>query len=147
MFVIRSGIDARRLSPRVLSFKNPLIVSLSRKSSFQKFDNLSSPEMECSAISSQSSLNMLSVNILCKGTLFSGSVINFSTPFMRESYSASGLSIQYSKGLLLIAAMFQLATDSSDSSEESILRSIFSPPKDRICAIIFNYCTASALGS
>mmetsp|Transcript_24953 Transcript_24953/g.50769 ORF Transcript_24953/g.50769 Transcript_24953/m.50769 type:complete len:297 (-) Transcript_24953:13-903(-) len=111
VLVTRSGMDASRFDPSFASFRKPLTIFRPWKSSSQYFRTRWPGSQPAPSMSFSSLLNMSSVNTSFTATSNSpGSSRNFSIAIMSLSYSgSSGYVIQYSNGLLLIAAMFQVA--------------------------------------
>mmetsp|Transcript_36221 Transcript_36221/g.75342 ORF Transcript_36221/g.75342 Transcript_36221/m.75342 type:complete len:236 (+) Transcript_36221:902-1609(+) len=109
VFVIRSGMDARRLLPRVGSLRNPSTMVRFEKSDSQ-YDLTDFQPASTRRLSSFS--NMVGVNTSETGTSLSpGFSKNSSTFPMRSSYAGfSGIVSQYSNGLLLIAATLNVVT-------------------------------------
>mmetsp|Transcript_52082 Transcript_52082/g.106206 ORF Transcript_52082/g.106206 Transcript_52082/m.106206 type:complete len:212 (-) Transcript_52082:789-1424(-) len=110
VFVTRSGIEARRLLPIFLSFRKPETSFRSLYSSTQYLRNRSIELKLCSVKSWTSSSNILSVRT-------SPTVVSLSPGLSMKSCTRSIISLyagslcvtQYSNGLLLTAAMFQVA--------------------------------------
>lgn len=108
VLVTRSGMEASRLLPSASSFINPLTILLCEKSESQY--DLTDDHPTC-FIRWSSCSNMVGVNTCGTSTSRSpGRSRNSSTRTMSSSYRGSSLYvIQYSNGLLLMAAMFQVA--------------------------------------
>mmetsp|Transcript_10051 Transcript_10051/g.20535 ORF Transcript_10051/g.20535 Transcript_10051/m.20535 type:complete len:203 (-) Transcript_10051:1355-1963(-) len=109
VLVMRSGMLMRRLLPMCLSLRNPDTDMRPRYSVSHRISHSSRPENPCSAISSLSSANIWSEKMDDTSKSFSpGLSIKCCTLCISFAYSSLWCVIQYSKGLLLTAAMFHV---------------------------------------
>ena len=107
VLVMRSGIDASRLSPSVLSFMKPETILRGAYSASHRAATSSIPGQPCATISALSSAHIAGVNTVETATSRApGASMNDCTSAISLLYAASSCVIQYSNGLLLIAAMF-----------------------------------------
>mmetsp|Transcript_136771 Transcript_136771/g.272793 ORF Transcript_136771/g.272793 Transcript_136771/m.272793 type:complete len:316 (-) Transcript_136771:466-1413(-) len=115
VFVMRSGIEAKRLRPSVLSLRNPETIFRLLKSSCHIWSTTSRPDQPSVAMRVRNSPYSASVNTSLTKTSTSASFIGSSglstacsKASMSSAYLLSVCVIQYSNGLLLIADMFQV---------------------------------------
>mmetsp|Transcript_33906 Transcript_33906/g.76677 ORF Transcript_33906/g.76677 Transcript_33906/m.76677 type:complete len:304 (-) Transcript_33906:222-1133(-) len=109
VLVYLSGMEASRFFPMVPSLMKPLMMRRSLYSVAHRRCTSSTPSQPACFILSHSSSNMAWVNTSCTGTSLSpGSLMNCETSSISLLYLGSSWVIQYSNGLLLIAAMFHV---------------------------------------
>mmetsp|Transcript_29814 Transcript_29814/g.70860 ORF Transcript_29814/g.70860 Transcript_29814/m.70860 type:complete len:256 (-) Transcript_29814:475-1242(-) len=113
VLVMRSGIEISRLLPMALSLRNSLTASRCLYSVFQRCSHSSRPA-KSHALASNSARSSATISsemmLQTSKSLFSGLSMKTWTSCMSLAYSRLWWVIQYSKGLLLTAAMFHVTT-------------------------------------
>merc|ERR1740130_2372239 len=137
VLVTRSGIDASRFSPRLRSFMNPEMILRWPKDACHMASVSSTPPQPCVVISALSSAHIAGVKTSDTGTSRSpGWSMKLSTPCISVLYAASSCVTQYSNGLLLTAAMFQVAVFNLLSSSATFHRG----PMHMVNRSLAEYC-------
>ena len=128
VLVMRSGIDASRLSPSVLSFMKPETILRGAYSASHRAATSSIPGQPCATISALSSAHIAGVNTVETATSRApGASMNDCTSAISLLYAASSCVIQYSNGLLLIAAMFHVTSLSTSERGARDIRRLTKP--------------------
>ena len=128
VLVMRSGIDASRLSPSVLSFMKPETILRGAYSFSHRAATSSIPGQPCATISALSSAHIAGVNTVETATSRApGASMNDCTSAISLLYAASSCVIQYSNGLLLIAAMFHVTSLSTSERGARDIRRLTKP--------------------